>query len=343
MIEAVVAKLYAPKDLRFEKVRLDPSTLEDNQIFAVSEYSAISAGTEKAAYIGLPPLRPGPQYPRLVGYCNVARVEAVGAAVDDVAPGDRIITTQSHRSAFFCERLDVLSTVPSGVHSRAACTAYIAYLGLNPLRRAKVQPGEHVVVQGLGPIGLMAVRLAAEVGADEIIAVGNDAERLRLAGKLGATELLSPEDPDLVESVRKVTDGKFGDVVVTTVNSWEGWQQSMKLVAEHGRIAVVGFPGRGIKAAENNPFAPELFYVRQPTIISAGLPAGPEVWGGGDKKKTLCDDISYLLSLMVRGALSMDEIITHEVHYRELEGIYKLAASGDKKLVVGVLRWDGVN
>ena len=53
--------------------------------------TAISPGTELAAYVGLPPLRDGPAYPRLQGYCNVGRVLTVGERVRHLVPGQRVL------------------------------------------------------------------------------------------------------------------------------------------------------------------------------------------------------------------------------------------------------------
>src|SRR5688572_21668827 len=63
------AILNGPRELEFQDVLLPPDITED-QLLARTEFSAVSLGTEMAAYSGEPPLRPGIIYPRLVGYCN---------------------------------------------------------------------------------------------------------------------------------------------------------------------------------------------------------------------------------------------------------------------------------
>lgn len=77
--EATVVVLTAPRRLEFERQPLkEPAP---NELLCETLVTAISPGTELAAYIGLPPLRSGLVYPRVQGYCNVARVRAAGSGI----------------------------------------------------------------------------------------------------------------------------------------------------------------------------------------------------------------------------------------------------------------------
>ena len=85
--------LVAPQKIEFTEMELYEKDIGSNEIIAKTILSAISPGTELAAYMGQPPLRPSiQQYPRLLGYCNVARVVAVGRAVKDCRMGDSVLT-----------------------------------------------------------------------------------------------------------------------------------------------------------------------------------------------------------------------------------------------------------
>src|SRR5450631_2192038 len=167
------ARLLAPRVLRFEPMALAQGAPAPDEIVAITEYSAISIGTEKAAYVGLPALRAGPAYPRLVGYCNASRVFRVGTGVDEVSPGMRILTHQSHQSCFVCKESEVLAVIPPDLSSREASLTYIAHIGLTALQRAGLRAGESVAVQGLGPVGLATIALARAMDAGNIIAIGN--------------------------------------------------------------------------------------------------------------------------------------------------------------------------
>ncbi|MBK6637169.1 MAG: hypothetical protein IPG34_05480 [Rhodocyclaceae bacterium] len=164
-ISARVAILEAPRDLHFKEETLDPAAVGDGDVLAETIVSAISPGTELAAYTGAPPLRPGVVYPRLVGYCNVARVLACGKAVSSVAPGDRILTFSSHRSHFCIPATDVLAVLSDGITSEDAACAYLFHLGYDAVLKSDVRAGSEVIVIGLGVLGLATVALAALAGA----------------------------------------------------------------------------------------------------------------------------------------------------------------------------------
>jgi hypothetical protein len=92
MIEVKVSKLLAPNKLIFETENIDESLLASDEILCKTLVSAISPGTEIAAYNGLPPLRPMKPYPRLVGYCNVSEIIDVGSNVTEYKIRQRILT-----------------------------------------------------------------------------------------------------------------------------------------------------------------------------------------------------------------------------------------------------------
>ena len=100
MIHVKVVQLESPNLVKFIEKDLDEENLEFGAILCETLVTAISPGTELAAYNGLPPLRPATGYPRLQGYCNVSQVIAKGSQVKSVNIGDRILTFQSHRSHF---------------------------------------------------------------------------------------------------------------------------------------------------------------------------------------------------------------------------------------------------
>ena len=80
--------------------------------------------------------------------------------------------------------------VPAGIPSEQAVCSYLATLGLHALRRIGFQPGENVVVMGLGVVGMAAALVASACGA-RVIAVDPDPsrrERAREAGRLMAAK-----------------------------------------------------------------------------------------------------------------------------------------------------------
>ncbi len=107
-----------------------------------------------------------------------------------------------------------------------------------------VGPGDTVVVIGPGQQGLGCVIAAKEAGAGQIIVVGlrRDAERLRVAGQLGAHHALNGEDVDVLAAVREITNGELADVVIdTAAGSAATVSLSLDLVRKHGTVLFPAF------------------------------------------------------------------------------------------------------
>ncbi|MGZ6288264.1 MAG: zinc-dependent alcohol dehydrogenase, partial [Bdellovibrionota bacterium] len=163
-IESKIVELDGPKSIVIKSEQLDLSELKDNEVAGQTLFSAISPGTELAAYRGDPPLRPGKIYPRVVGYCNVARVIAAGKLVKDFAVGDIILSFQSHRTTFICSQEVIATVIPSDANLIHASTTYLFHLGYNALIKGDFRPGMSVAVVGLGTLGLTTVAVASSSG-----------------------------------------------------------------------------------------------------------------------------------------------------------------------------------
>jgi (R,R)-butanediol dehydrogenase/meso-butanediol dehydrogenase/diacetyl reductase len=96
------------------------------------------------------------------------------------------------------------------------------------------------VVVGLGNIGLLAVMVARAKGAGRIAAVGKYAPRQALARAYGATTVLEPDDPALVERVREATGGLGADLVVEAAGSPSSLPAAAAMAAKGGTIVVLG-------------------------------------------------------------------------------------------------------
>ena len=90
---------------------------------------------------------------------------------------------------------------------RAACIGCGVMTGFGAVTNtAKVAAGETVAVVGYGGVGMAAINGAYVAGAARIIAVDNPV-KLQLAAKLGATDLINPNDGDPVERIKDLTGG----------------------------------------------------------------------------------------------------------------------------------------
>jgi threonine dehydrogenase-like Zn-dependent dehydrogenase len=269
-----VYKLAAPRTLRLESSDLPIDALADNELICRTLYSAISPGTELAAYSGMAPLRQSASpYPRLIGYMNVAEVEQAGKVSSRAfPPGTVVYTHAAHSSRYKIGDGEVLSTLPAGLAAEVAAPAYLYRLAWSALRRGGMQSGMAVAVMGLGAIGLAVVQFARHLGA-ACIAISDFGEARARAEQCGA-RTLDRKQASQEAAAKTGRDGGIADLVVSTTGGWEDWQICLGLARFNGVISVLGFPGRGGAAPEENPLASQFFYDRQLSIVAAGF--GPE-------------------------------------------------------------------
>jgi L-iditol 2-dehydrogenase len=103
----------------------------------------------------------------------------------------------------------------------------------------KLRTGQHVLVLGAGPIGLMFVALAKQLGCDVTVA-GRRAARLEAAKNLGATHVIDIGDGNnLVTKVRDASKEHF-DVVIEAVGNPAVWEASVHLVRKGGTVNFFG-------------------------------------------------------------------------------------------------------
>ena len=102
-----------------------------------------------------------------------------------------------------------------------------------------ISPGAVAAVVGCGPVGLMAVIAAHELGAEPIFALDTVPERLDLATRFGATPV-NLKEVDPVVAVRDATEGRGADAVLEAVGSPEATTMAFALARPGGTLAAVG-------------------------------------------------------------------------------------------------------
>lgn len=207
----------------------------------------------------------GCQAPMVIGHEVCGRISDVGAGVDELAPGDLVAVDGlfhcgecpacSRHEVNLCERWASIGMgYPGGLAERMTVPAYSAipaHPGADPrevalsepfavavraVRRGRVTAGERVAVLGGGTIGLAALQVALDAGAERVAVVEPVAWRREKAVELGAAAGVIPGDP--------VADALGGppDVVVDCTGSSRTPEAAVKLVRAGGRVVLVGLP-----------------------------------------------------------------------------------------------------
>jgi threonine dehydrogenase-like Zn-dependent dehydrogenase len=326
MLQAI---LYGAGDLRLEEHPLEHANLSPGEIYVETEVTALSTGTDLGNYLGRSTEVPGaPDYPRWVGYSNVGVVRAVGRDVQVVAPGVRVFSMKPHMSAFIAQPADLLVPVPEGVPPEQASLAYLTQLGVGALRQVGYEAGERVAVVGLGVIGLATCGMARVMGAD-VTAVANSSVRAEAALRAGAHRTVVVPRDELPADV---------PIVILTANPWAAYFDSVRMAAMRGRIAVLGFPGRGEPPPDFNPLAAQWFYAKQLTLAGAGHSPRVEC-PPGDLHFNLRRNLEYILRSMATGALNLEPIISHRFPAPRMAEAYERAKLHDKSLMAAIFDW----
>jgi NADPH2:quinone reductase len=193
--------------------------------------------------------RPGPF---ILGHDGAGTVEAVGADVAGVTPGDRVCFCYGGIGATFgtyaeyaVVPADVLAVLPPKVDFATAAALPLVYITLaeSLYDRGDVKAGEFVLIHaGAGGTGHIGVQLAKLRGARVATTVSSP-RKAALAKDLGAELTISYRDQDFVAAARDWTGARGVDVAFDNVGP-EVMQMTFRAMAPYGRVVTLtGTPG----------------------------------------------------------------------------------------------------
>ncbi len=114
---------------------------------------------------------------------------------------------------------------------------------VNGLESIEIQLGDNVVVQGAGMLGINAVTLLREMGAEKIISLGKDRTRLEFARKFGADEIINvkqKKQTEIFSLIKDLTGGHGADVVIEASGNPKVIPQGMEMLRKGGRYLLMG-------------------------------------------------------------------------------------------------------
>lgn len=174
----------------------------------------------------------------------------LGADVEGLAVGDRVLCGGGFAEETV-QAADSVIKLPETVGFEAAATFRSNYMtAYYALQRARLQPGETLLVHGAaGGVGLATVDMGKLLGA-RVIATARNAERLKVCTKVGADHIIDYSD-GFRDEVKALTDGRGADVIFDPVGG-DVFDESMRCIAPFGRILIVGFTGGRPGLAKTN-------------------------------------------------------------------------------------------
>lgn len=188
--------------------------------------------------------------PLPLGYCNVGVVEKVGAGVEGLQVGDRVISNGPHADIVHVPQ-NLCAKIPDGVEDEAAAFVVVASIGLQGIRLASPSMGEAFVVTGVGLIGLLTVQLLRAQGC-RVLAIDFDESKLDLARGFGAMTCnpAQGEDPVAVGMAFSRGHGVDGVIITASTSSSDPVTQAARMSRKRGRIVLVGVTGLELNRAD---------------------------------------------------------------------------------------------
>ena len=175
------------------------------------------------------------------GHEGWGRVDAVGADVDRIRPGDRVAAL-SYNAFADCDVADADHVVPlpRELDGRPFPGEALG-CALNVFRRSDIQAGQRVAIVGIGFLGALLVNLAARAGA-RVIAITRRRFALEVARRMGAVETIAMEDKaGVVGAVRELTGGAGCERVIEATGLQAPLDLAGELTAERGRLMIAGY------------------------------------------------------------------------------------------------------
>ena len=184
------------------------------------------------------------------------------------------------------------------------------------INRGGVKLGDVVVIIGTGTIGLLTVQTAKLAGAVKVIAIDLSDYKLEIAKSLGADICLRADTPDIMDRIRKETDGMGPDVVVEAVGISATYNMALTMCKKRGTVVALGFT------------KPELNLAVQQIIYKELNVAGSTGYA---------DECGITLEYLRKGLVDIEKVITHRLPLEKVKEGFDILCDKNSKAIKVIL------
>lgn len=338
--------------------------LQERGILVRTAFSAISAGTEKAAVeagrkslLGKAMARPdlvrqvleyaqsngiGAARQKVqarletlsaLGYSSSGFVMQVGSSVARFQPGDRVACAgagyASHSEINFVPA-NLAVRVPDNVSLQAASLTTIGAIAVQGVRQANVTFGETVAVIGVGLVGVLAIQVLRAAGC-RVIAIDVSRERANQSMAFGAHLGLSTTEPALENTTK--TFSRYGvdaALITAATRSADPLELAAKLLRDRGRISIIGDVGMGVSRA--NMYRKEISLAMSrsygPGRYDSNYEEGGQDYPIGFVRWTEKRNMEAFLDLLSSGSIQIEPLLAHQYPVEEGGKAYAAVEAG---------------
>jgi len=324
------AKLVGPRQFEIERV---PTPVPGRgEVLLRTAYVAI-CGSEFPSYWGVATKHPTYKhivhYPRYLGHEASGVVEAVGPGVHEVKIGDRIVPRRAHYATHHIVPVEqVLTHIPREIPLKEASLTLMTQETCFIVDHVGIQPGDKVLIVGLGPLGLLILEALRFKRCTELAVADLVDHRLQVANELGAKYTVNSGTHDLVNAIYSIwPDGP--NVVVDTTGRVGPMAQAIEVVAPNGKVVLAGRPYETPAGLQI-----EDLFDKMLTVYGAKTPPAGYTPAYASKA----------LKRIAAGQVHAQRLITHEFPLRRIGDAFELATHperGGLKIVVNCQESEG--
>ncbi len=331
----IAAQILSPFKTRVTE--LETPTVKPNDVLIEIKRAGI-CGTDLHIWDGSYALA---KYPVVPGHEFCGVVAAVGDKVTRFKIGDRVTADPNVpcEQCEFCKggqynqclNLEAIGVTRDGAFARyvAAPESVVYDIGNMPfaqaamieplacvawgLKQVQVQPGDHVLIFGAGPMGSLMMQAVKSAGAASVTMVDKEDWRLNIAKGLGATQTINAAELTL-DTFKDFAPHGF-HIVADATGVPKVIEQTFSYVRPGGKVWIFGVAGSDQKAS----FVPYDVFRRDLKII-----------GSFALNKTFPESINMIQS----GAVKVDSLISHQLPLEDFEKGLHLAAKDPNRMKV---------
>lgn len=291
-----------------------------------------------------PPVIPGHEFVGEVVALGEGAGEKYGLALGDIAVSEQIVPCWECRYCkrgqyWMCQVHDIYGfrqkafgamaeymlfpaealnyKVPKSIPLHHAAFIEPLACSIHAVQRGEIEFGDVVVIAGAGPLGLGMIAAARLKNPGLLIALDLDDQRLDVAKATGADIGLNPGQIDVIDEVRKLTDGYGCDVYIEATGHPAAVAQGLHMIRKLGTFV-------------------EFSVMREPVTVDWTIIGDTkELNIHGSHLGPYCYPIA--IDMLEKGLLPMDQIVTHQLPLAEYQQGIDLVAAGDRSVKVTLL------
>lgn len=191
------------------------------------------------------------------GRCRFCQIGLIGLCVERISMG---VHVDGAFTKYVLQREESLHKLPDNIDFTAGALCEPTAAAVRAVyERARILPGDVVMVSGPGPIGLLCVQAVKSQGAIVMLCgARDDGNRLVLGKELGADFVIDVSKADPLILLRDITDGFGADVVVECGGTKASLDQCIRAARKGAQLVQVGLFGHSVEVNMDQAVIKEL-------------------------------------------------------------------------------------